>query len=45
MEEVILTYIDLKRTPTLAGHLWIHSKNGRQSISFEYDKAWLKMAL
>src|SRR5690348_9983874 len=43
MEEVVLTYIDLKGIPTLAGHLWIHSKNGRQSISFEYDKVWLKM--
>ena len=42
MENAILTYIDLNGTPTLVGHLWIHSKQGRQSISFEYDRAWLK---
>lgn len=42
MENAILTYIDLNGTLTLVGHLWIHSKQGRQSISFEYDRAWLK---
>jgi serine/threonine-protein kinase HipA len=41
MEEVLLTYIDLKGMPTLVGHLWIHSKQGRQSVSFEYDRSWL----
>lgn len=43
MENEILTYIDLNGIPTLAGRLWIHSKQNRQSISFEYDRAWLKM--
>ena len=43
MENVILTYIDLNGTPTLVGHLWVHSKQSRQSLSFEYDRAWLKM--
>ena len=43
MEETILTYIDFHGIPTLVGHLWIHSKQGRQSVSFEYDPAWLKM--
>lgn len=43
MEESILIYIDLKGIPTLVGHLWVHSKQSRQSISFEYDRAWLKM--
>ena len=43
MENEILTYIDLKGSPTLVGHLWIRSKQGRQSVSFEYDKSWLNM--
>ena len=43
MENEILTYIDLNGILTSVGHLWIHSKQGRQSISFEYDRAWLKM--
>lgn len=43
MENVIFTYIDLKGIPILVGHLWVHSKQGRQSLSFEYDKSWLKM--
>lgn len=43
MENRILAYIDLNGTPLLVGHLWIHSKQSRQSVSFEYDKAWLNM--
>jgi serine/threonine-protein kinase HipA len=43
MENGILTYIDLNGMPTLVGHLWVHAKQGRQSISFEYDRTWLKM--
>lgn len=44
MEETILAYMDLNGTPTLAGHLWVHSKQSRQSLSFEYDKSWLRMS-
>ncbi len=44
MEEAILTYIDLKGVPVLVGYLWVHSKQHRQSVSFEYDRAWLKMS-
>ena len=44
MENEILTYIDLNGIPTLVGHLWVHSKQNRQSISFEYDRTWLKVA-
>lgn len=43
MDNEILTYIDLNGTPILVGHLWVHSKQNRQSISFEYDRTWLKM--
>jgi serine/threonine-protein kinase HipA len=42
MENAILAYIDLNGTPMLVGHLWIHIKQNRQSISFEYDREWLK---
>lgn len=42
MENAILTYIDLNGSCILAGYLWVHAKQGRQSVSFEYDKAWLK---
>ena len=45
MEETIIVYLDLNETPILVGYLWVHSKNGRQSISFEYEKNWLKMPL
>jgi serine/threonine-protein kinase HipA len=40
---MILTYIDLKEEPLLVGYLWVHSKQSRQSLSFEYDKSWLRM--
>jgi serine/threonine-protein kinase HipA len=43
MENAILTYMDLNGIPTLVGHLWVHSKQSRQSVSFEYDRMWLKM--
>jgi serine/threonine-protein kinase HipA len=43
MGNEIHVYIDLNGIPILVGHLWIHSKQTRQSLSFEYDRAWLKM--
>jgi len=43
MENEILAYIDLNGIPTLVGRLWIHSKQSRQSISFEYARSWLKI--
>lgn len=42
MDNAIFTYIDLKGETTFVGYLWIHTKQGRQSASFEYDKTWLK---
>lgn len=42
MENKVLTYIDFKEHLIFVGYLWIHSKQGRQTVSFEYDKGWLK---
>ncbi len=42
MDDAILTYVDLNGHLILAGYLWVHSKQGRQHVSFEYDRAWLK---
>lgn len=41
MEETILVYIDLEGTPIKAGQLWGRFRNGRESMSFEYDREWL----
>lgn len=41
MEQAILVYIDLEGIAIKVGHLWGHYRNGRESMSFEYDHAWL----
>ncbi len=41
MEEAILVYVDLLGTPIKVGQLWEHYRNGRESMSFEYDRNWL----
>src|SRR5258705_9965839 len=37
-----LVYVDLAGTPALVGRLWSRARKGRESASFEYDKAWLE---
>ncbi len=41
MEQSILVYVDLLGTPLKVGQLWAHYRNGRESMSFEYDRSWL----
>lgn len=41
MEQAILVYIDLLGIPLKVGHLWGRLRNGRESMSFEYDREWL----
>lgn len=41
MEEAILVYVDLEGVPIRVGKLWARYRNGRESISFEYDREWL----
>jgi len=41
MEKEVLVYLDLDATPYLVGRLWAHTRKGRESASFEYDKSWL----
>ncbi len=42
MENEILTYVDLNGESILAGYLWVHSKGDKESLSFEYERSWLK---
>lgn len=39
--EAILVYLDLMGALLQVGRLWGHSRNGRESMSFEYDPQWL----
>lgn len=41
MDTEIPVYVDLDGTPHLAGRLWARMRKGRESATFEYDKAWL----
>jgi serine/threonine-protein kinase HipA len=41
MEHAILVYVDLVGIPMKVGHLWGRFRNGRESMSFEYDRDWL----
>jgi serine/threonine-protein kinase HipA len=38
----LLVYIDLEGAPQLVGQLWARYNRGRETASFEYDKAWLE---
>jgi serine/threonine-protein kinase HipA len=40
-EREVLVYVDLHGTPNLTGRLWAHARRGRESATFEYDRAWL----
>jgi serine/threonine-protein kinase HipA len=44
MDRALLVYADLARYPTLAGRLWARARRGRESATFEYDRAWLQHA-
>ncbi len=41
MDQTILVYIDLEGISIKVGQLWSHYRNGRESMSFEYDRNWL----
>ena len=41
MEREILVHADMGDTPVLVGRLWVRVRRGRESASFEYDRAWL----
>lgn len=41
MDLGILVYLDLDGLPIKVGKLWGRSRNGRESMSFEYDDHWL----
>jgi serine/threonine-protein kinase HipA len=41
MEQSVLVYVDLEDVPVRVGQLWTHYRNGKESISFEYDRNWL----
>lgn len=41
-EREVLVYLDMRARPRLVGRLWVRTRKGRQSASFEYDPAWLE---
>jgi serine/threonine-protein kinase HipA len=41
MDKELLVYADLSATPHLVGRLWTRVRSGRESATFEYDRAWL----
>jgi serine/threonine-protein kinase HipA len=41
MDHDLLVYADLQGQPRFVGRLWARVRNGRESASFEYDRAWL----
>lgn len=41
MSQPVIVYIDLDGSMKLVGRLWSHSRRGRESATFEYDRAWL----
>jgi len=41
MEQTILVYLDLEGVPIQVGRLWARCRNGRESLSFEYNRDWL----
>ena len=44
MDRETFVYLDLQGIPCLVGHLWARTRKGRESATFEYDKAWLARA-
>ncbi len=41
MYKSIFVHIDLRGVTQLVGRLWVRERNGVESASFEYDRAWL----
>ncbi len=41
MEQAVLVYLDLEGVPMKVGELWARYRNGRESVSFEYNRDWL----
>lgn len=44
MDTELLVYTDLHGTPKWVGRLWAHVRRGKESATFEYEKAWLSGA-
>lgn len=42
MDRTVLVYIELRGRPIKVGQLWARYRNGRESVSFEYDRQWLQ---
>ncbi len=42
MDRALLVHADLEGSPSLVGRLWTRARRGRESATFEYDKAWLQ---
>ncbi|HSX11504.1 MAG TPA: HipA domain-containing protein, partial [Chlamydiales bacterium] len=42
MEQPIIVYVDLDGVLMKMGRLWGHYRQGRESMSFEYDREWLE---
>lgn len=42
MDQAILVYVDLQGETSFVGRLWVHDRHGRESVSFEYDRVWLR---
>ena len=41
MENEVLVFLDLQRTPHRVGRLWMRTRKDRESATFEYDQNWL----
>ncbi len=41
MDREIFVHVDLEGVPHMVGRLWARTRRGRDSASFEYEKAWL----
>lgn len=42
MADTLYVYVDLSGKAHLAGRLWVHTKNNKESATFVYDDEWLK---
>ncbi|MBM3198247.1 MAG: type II toxin-antitoxin system HipA family toxin [Chlamydiae bacterium] len=42
MDSGIIIYVDLENTLIRVGQMWSHSRGGRESLSFVYDRDWLR---
>jgi len=40
-DRTLLVHVDLEGAPHLVGRLWVRSRKGKESATFEYDAAWL----